>query len=83
MEPRDLNFAEMDFTLNNPKGISTRYVDPAVAMLDSTVLRLTTDIKPETLRAMLTINGGEEVLWNAERGWHLLPDGRQRAVSQP
>src|SRR5688572_10764144 len=40
MEPRDLSFAEMDFKLNSPKGISTRYVDPAVVTVDCTIYRL-------------------------------------------
>jgi hypothetical protein len=83
MEPRDLLFAQMEFTLNNPKGVSTRYVDPAVVMLDCTVFRLTNKMEPETLRVLLTINGGEKVAWDDEHGWHLLPNGRQRPVPNP
>jgi hypothetical protein len=83
MEPRDLSFAQMDFTLNSAQGISTRYVDPAVAMADGSVVRLTKTMEPATLRAMLTINGGEEVVWRPESGWHLLPDGRQRRAAPP
>jgi hypothetical protein len=83
MEPRDLLFAEMDFTLNSARGISSRYVDPAVAMGDGIVIRLTKEMEPATLRAMLTINGGQNVGWDEKRGWHLLPDGRQRPVAEP
>jgi hypothetical protein len=83
MEPRDLVFAQMDFTLNNPQGISTRYVDPAVVMVDGTIYRLTKNVEPATLRAMFTIAGGEKVAWDQEHGWHLLPDGRQRPAAEP
>ena len=83
MEPRDLSFAEMDFTLNSRKGVSSRYVDPAVVMADTVIFRLTNKTSPETLRALLTINGGEKVAWDEEHGWHQLPDGRQRPVAAP
>jgi len=83
MEPRDLEFAQMDFTLNSPKGISSRYVDPAVVMVDCSVFRLTEKMDPEALRAMLTINHGDKVAWDEGHGWYLLPDGRQRPVRQP
>ena len=83
MEPRDLSFAQMDYTLNSPKGISSRYVDPAVAMADGSVYRLTSKIEPATLRAMLTINGGEKIGSGGEAGWQLLPDGRHRPEAQP
>jgi hypothetical protein len=83
MEPRDFSFAEMDYMLNSPRGISSRYADPAVVMLDSSIFRLTSKVDPTTLRALLTINGGEEMRWDQEHGWHLLPDGRQRPEAQP
>jgi hypothetical protein len=79
MEPRDLSFADMDFTFNSPKGVSSRYLDPAVLMLDTTLYRLTKELAPETLRALLTIDGGEGLVWQ-DLGWHLLPDGRQRPL---
>ena len=80
MEPRDLSFADMDFTINSPKGISSKYLDPAVVTVDCSVRRLSKDITPETLRALLTINGGEKVAEDEKLGWHLLPDGRQRPL---
>ena len=78
MEPRDLSFAGMDFKLNNPQGISTRYKDPAIVTADCRVFRLTKDVEPQTLRAMVTITGSKNARHDEERGWHLLPDGRQR-----
>jgi hypothetical protein len=83
MEPRDLSFAQMDYTLNSPRGISSRYLDPAVTMADGSVYRLTCKVEPATLRAMLTINGGEKMESGGESGWQLLPHGRQRHEAQP
>ena len=83
MEPRDLAFADMDFTINSAKGIKSQYVDPAVAMIDQRLYRLTKDVNPQTIRAMLTINGGEKVARDENDGWHLLPDGRQRPLAKP
>ena len=80
MEPRDLSFAEMDFTINSPKGISSKYLDAAVVTVDGSVRRLSKDITPETIRALLTINGGEIIGEDEKLGWHLLPDGRQRPL---
>jgi hypothetical protein len=82
MEPRDLGFATMDFRLNQPNGVSSRFEDPAVAMLDGSVLRLGKDLSPATLRALLTIRGGEEVGVGAE-GWEVLADGRDRRPAAP
>ena len=39
MEPRDLALAEMDFTVNSPRGVSSKYDDPAVVMLDGSIYR--------------------------------------------
>jgi len=81
MEPRDLSFAQMDFMLPSPNGISSRFIDPAVAMADGSVVRLTPKMTADVLRAMLTINGGEKLGFDQEQGWQVLPDGRQRLVS--
>ena len=58
-------------------------MDPAVAMLDGSIYRLTKDLAPETLRALLTIKGGEKVQQGGAGGWQRLPDGRQRALQEP
>jgi hypothetical protein len=73
----------MDFELHSPNGISSRYKDPAVVMADTSVWRLTKNVEPETVRALMTINGGEKVQWNDTLGWHLLADGRQRPLAEP
>ncbi|MSR32516.1 MAG: DUF1559 domain-containing protein [Gemmataceae bacterium] len=83
MEPRDLLIAGMDFAINSPGGVSSRYSDPGVAMLDGSLYRLKKDISPETLRALLTIGGGEPVESDGAGGWEWLPDGRQRPIRQP
>lgn len=80
MEPRDLLFADMDFTIDSPNGIKSKYHDPAVAMVDSMLYRLTRDVTPPTLRAMLTVNGGEKLAHDEKAGWFLLEDGRQRPL---
>lgn len=77
MEPRDLEFARMPFTLNKPVGIGSRYEDPAVVLLDGTVLRLQPNLAPEVLKALLTRAGGED-LNRTDTGWEILPDGRDR-----
>jgi hypothetical protein len=79
MAPRDLTFAAMTFQINRPDEISSRYTDPAVVMLDGAVMRLHADITPQTVRALLTVAGGEP-LAQGEGGWSLLPDGRVRQV---
>jgi Protein of unknown function (DUF1559) len=78
MEPRDLFFADMDFTLNSPNGVSSTFLKPAVVMADCSVMTLNKNVEPQTLRAMLTINGGEKVVCDEKHGWHVLPNGRER-----
>ena len=82
MEPRDLFIADMDFTLNSTNGISSKYVDPAVATVNGTVFRLTPDITPQALRAMLSIKDSRDMVMDEKGGWHLLPDGRQRPLAK-
>lgn len=79
-EPRDLLFATMSFELSSPDGISSKYRDPAVVTLDGTVRRLRPGMSPDTLRAILTANGREEV---RENGWEVLNDGRLREPERP
>lgn len=82
MEPRDLSFAEMSFEWNSPAGVSSKYPDPAVAMLDGSLHRLRKTLSPTTLRALLTING-EEKLDGVAGEWILLPNGRQSEIKGP
>ena len=70
-EPRDLQWDEMSFRINDPDSLSpgsphvqqylvhadTPYV--TVVMVDGHVKKLPVDTPPETLRALLTIDGGE------------------------
>lgn len=83
MEPRDLVLDEGNLGINTPKGISSPYVDPAVATLDTAVFRLRPHMEPRLLRAMLTIRGGELVEYLETQGWTLLPDGRLRSLREP
>ena len=80
MEPRDLSLSGMSFEINSPDGISSKYVDPAVVLLDARVRRLRQDLQPATLKAMLTIAGGERISEGPD-GWSMLRDGRDREVS--
>jgi hypothetical protein len=79
MEPRDLNFDEMSFRLNDAAGrsISSRHTKPGegdrirpwtktvpyvnVLFADGAPKRIRGDTPPETIRVLLTTNGGEEV----------------------
>jgi hypothetical protein len=83
MEPRDLALADMDLAINSPRGVSSWYSDPAVVMLNGYVYRLRRDVSPKTLRALLTIRGGEPVQSDEAGGWVWLPDGRDRPVGPP
>ncbi len=78
MEPRDLLLADMNLTLNTPDGLSSPYDDPAAVMLDGSIYRFRSTLRPETLRALLTINGGEPLQTDDTGGWQLLTDGRLR-----
>ena len=77
MEPRDLHFNSMSLAVNDPKGVSSKYLAPAVVMLDDSLLRLEDDLTKNVLRAFLTVNGGER-LESTSDGWRLLADGRLR-----
>lgn len=78
MEPRDLDFATMSFELGHPDGISSWYKDPAIVTANGSVLRLKPGLQPETLRALLTIRGGERLGQNESGQWEVIPDGRNR-----
>ena len=80
MEPRDLDFATMDFEFDRPNGLGSPYADPAVAMLDGSIVRLRRT-RPDALKALLTIAGGEPLEF-ADEGWQVIPDGRLRPLRE-
>jgi hypothetical protein len=82
MSPWNLDFNTMDWAVNSPRGISSKYDAPAAVMLDGSVRRLSPAMSPDVLRALATMDGGETV---SERDgtWQLLSDGRQRPVVHP
>ena len=82
MEPRDLPFGRMSFKVDSPEGVSSKYLDPAVVMLDGSLHTLRKDLREGTLRALLTTRGGEKVQ-EKDQGWVLLPDGRDRPPAVP
>ena len=63
LSPRDFVFDQMSLTVNDgPNSISSDHPrGPAVLFCDGVVYRLNPAIDRDTLRAMLTINGGEDV----------------------
>jgi Protein of unknown function (DUF1559) len=77
MEPRDLHADSMSLVVNHPQGVSSKYLAPAVAMLDDTIRRLNDELPQSVFKAMLTVNGGE-LIEPTGKGWRLLPDGRMR-----
>ncbi|MCI0376444.1 MAG: DUF1559 domain-containing protein [Gemmataceae bacterium] len=77
MEPRDLSFETVNMEKSDPAGVNSPYGPPAVAMLDGAVQSLNLGLKPATLRAMLTIDGGEELRHDEKEELVLLPKGRE------
>lgn len=77
MEPKDLRLETMDMQIDSRRGISSPHVAPAVAMLDGSVRTLSLDLPADVLRAMITIDGGEQLQDEGEY-WTLIPDGRLR-----
>ncbi len=64
LEPRDLEFDRMSFKINHKSqpSIGSRHPSgPAVVFADGTVARISKSMPPNTLRALLTRNGGEKV----------------------
>ncbi len=57
MSPKDLRSATMSFVLGDPAGIDSQYLEPAVAMADGAVQRLSAEISPEDLRASVSVCG--------------------------
>ncbi len=77
MEPRDLQYDTMSFRVNDPEGVSSKYLAPAVTMFNGSVRRLEEELPEDVLRAMLTVNGGEELTSSGDN-WQRLTDGRLR-----
>lgn len=75
MEPRDLSFDAMAFHVSSPNGISSWLEPPAVLSLDWTVHSLSPETPPETVRALLTVSGGED---DAASSLTAIADGRLR-----
>jgi uncharacterized protein DUF1559 len=63
MEPKDLQFDDMSFHINDGsgRGLGSRLGGARVVSADDTVSTLPDDFPPETLRAMLTARGGEKL----------------------
>jgi len=64
MEPRDLDFSKMPMTINPPQGggFSSPHSTLAQgAFADGSVRAMIDDTPPATVRAILTVNGGEKV----------------------
>ena len=82
MEPRDLALDKMSMQINSPNGIGSPYVEPGVLMASGSLSSLPPDIKPQVLRAMFTIAGGEQLDVNDSGGWKVMEDGRKRALRE-
>lgn len=82
MEPRDLDFETMDWTIDSPQGISSKYDRPGAVFLDGSVRKLSRKLTPDALKAWATIDGGENIAPDGEL-CEPMPDGRQRPVSNP
>jgi hypothetical protein len=82
MEPRDLDFNTMDWTIDSPNGISSKYHLPGAVFLDGSVRGLSKNFTPEALRALATIAGGD---WASDDGELMkeMRDGRDRPVTKP
>lgn len=63
-EPRDLRWDEMSFRINDPDkpSISSHHqIGPGVVFADGRFRRLSNSISPDIVKALLTINGGENI----------------------
>ncbi len=80
-EPRDLALDSMSMEIGNPGGISSRFDPPAVVTADGRVHTLSAGLPRQTVRALLTARGGDEVPVDANL--QEIPDGRNRPVKAP
>ena len=63
-EPRDLDFTSMSFRINDPNGtgIGSYHTGGAlVALADGSIRFVEEGLDPKLLKALITINGGEDV----------------------
>lgn len=79
MEPRDLSFQDMSFVVDDPQGISSQYLAPAVALGDGSVQRLDLGLSPNELRAMCTA-AGNDVPSTPSAATQVMEDARQRPL---
>ena len=82
MAPRDLDFDTMDWAIDSPRGISSRYNLPGAVFLDGSVRTLSKKLSPDAVRAMTTIAGDEKFKGDFELAAEI-PDGRDRPVTKP
>ncbi|MEW4561608.1 DUF1559 domain-containing protein [Bremerella sp. JC770] len=78
LEPKDFDVETMSFRINDPNpekmSISSHHPGgPLVGMADGSVRQLSPDLPPEVVQAMITINGGEKIVEdaNAPGGYRL------------
>lgn len=81
LEPRDLEFDVMSFAINDPRGISSWYANPAGVTVQGMTHKLPIDANPEAVRALFTIAAGESGV-DHHKTWQPLPDGRVRKKVQ-
>lgn len=79
MEPRDLEFDSMSFTVGDLNGISSWLDPPAAVFLDGSVQIIPSNTPPDTVRALLTVQGREEA---ASKFYNEIADGRNRFRSK-
>jgi hypothetical protein len=60
-KPEDLLLDEIDLAVDSEKGICSILTPPAFATVNGVVRFLPTDTSPESVRALLTASGGEEL----------------------
>ncbi len=71
MEPRDFHVLQMSTTINSPagQGISSKHPGGAqVGLADGSTSFVPEDWTPQTLKALLTIDGGETIDWTSANG---------------
>lgn len=77
MEPRDLSLDTISLQVNDPMGLSSKYLSPGALMADGSLRQLDENLPEDVFRAMLTADGGEQLTLEGDT-WHLMQDGRLR-----